>query len=477
MHNLTPPFSIALPDTNGAGELHCRQAVRTLTGRRLVCAGSWQGRNVYAKLFFNTRKAKRDWQRELRGINYLLAAGIPTPPLLYAGFLPDSQCYLLVLDAIAPAATLNQLWAKTTARQDREALLRTMARVFAEHHNAGIVQNDPHLNNFLGAAGTVYTLDGADISQHHAPLPPRHSLRNLAAFFSIIYRRPDDMARIFFDAYAAARTIPLQDTDYYRFISRALKTRERNIRKYLKDKIFRECTAFSRRRSFSRLVMLSRQYDTPGIQQLITSPGDSLSSTSATTIKQGNTATLALVKIDDRDIVIKHYRIKGILHGLRKTCLRSRAETSWINAHRLQRYAIRTAPPVALIMNTVGPFRLDSYFITEHIPGPNAEMFFNSPAISMADKTAVAHQLSDLLRRLAENRLHHGDLKASNIIISGTEPVLLDLDSMQQYRSDTKNFRRAFKKDLERFKRNWSSGTEMDALLHELTDKVAKEFL
>jgi tRNA A-37 threonylcarbamoyl transferase component Bud32 len=223
--------------------------------------------------------------------------------------------------------------------------------------------------------------------------------------------------------------------------------------------------------------MLSRQYDSPGIQQLITTPGDFLGSTSATTMKQGNTATLALVKIDDRDIVIKHYRIKGILHGLRKTCLRSRAETSWINAHRLQRYAIRTAPPVALIMNTVGPFRLDSYFITEHIPGPNAEMFFNSPAISMADKTAVAHQLSDLLRRLAENRLHHGDLKASNIIISGTEPVLLDLDSMQQYRSDTKNFRRAFKKDLERFKRNWSSGTEMDALLHELTDKVAKEFL
>jgi len=115
MHNLTPPFSIALPDTNGAGELHCRQAVRTLTGRRLVCAGSWQGRNVYAKLFFNTRKAKRDWQRELRGINYLQAAGIPTPPLLYAGFLPDSQCYLLVLGAIAPAATLNQLWAKTTS--------------------------------------------------------------------------------------------------------------------------------------------------------------------------------------------------------------------------------------------------------------------------------------------------------------------------------------------------------------------------
>lgn len=285
------------------------------------------------------------------------------------------------------------------------------------------------------------------------------------------------MARIFFDTYAAARAIPFQDNDYYRFISRVLKTRDRNIRKYLKNKIFRECTAFSRKRSFNQLVMLGRRYDTQGIQQLISAPREFLNSASAKPLKQGNTATLASVSIDGRDIVIKHYRVKGILHALRKTCLRSRAETSWINAHRLQRYAIHTAPPVALIINTVGPFRLDSYFITEHIPGPNAEMFFNSPAISMADKTAVAHQLSDLLRRLAENRLHHGDLKASNIIISGTEPVLLDLDSMQQYRSDTKSFRRAFKKDLERFKRNWSSGTEINALLRELTTKVAKEFL
>jgi len=475
LSGLIPPFSLALPGTDG--ELHCRRAVRTLPGRRLVCAGSWQGRNVYAKLFFNTRKAKRDWQRELRGIGHLQAAGIPTPPLLYSGYSPQCDCHVMVLAEIAPAETLNQVWEKTSGGQDRETLLKTMARVFAEHHNAGIVQSDPHLNNFLVAKDGVYTLDGADISRHNAPLKPGPALRNLAAFFSIIYRRPNDLARIFFDAYAAARTPPLQVDHYHRFTSLTLKTRDRNIRKYLKNKIFRECTAFSRRRSFRRLVMLSRRYDSPGIQQLISTPAALLNTASAKSMKQGNTATLASVRIDGKDIVIKHYRVKGILHGLRKACLRSRAETSWINAHRLQRYGIRTAQPVALIMNTVGPFRLDSFFITEHVPGPNAAVFFNSTTISLADKTAAAHHLSELLRRLAENRLHHGDLKATNIIISGLEPVLLDLDSMQQYGSDTKKFRHVFKKDLERFKRNWNSGSDIDALLRELTDKVAMEFL
>ena len=477
MPSLTPPFSITLPDAAGASELQCRHAARTLPGKRLVCAGSWQGRNVYAKLYYDARKAKRDWRRERRGIGHLLAAGIPTPPLLYSGYSPQRNCHVLVLAAIAPSQTLNQAWKDTTARKGREVLLKTMARVFAQHHNAGIVQQDPHLNNFLVAGDTVYTLDGSDISKHNNPLPARHSLRNLAAFFSIIYTRPDGMARIFFNEYAAARNIPLRDSDYRIFTNRVLKTRDRNIKKYLKNKIFRECTAFSRKRSFNRLVMLSRHYHSPELEQLVSSPGDFLKSQSAKSMKQGNTATVASLHIDGRDIVIKHYRVKGILHGLRKACLRSRAENSWINAHRLQRYGISTAPPVALIMNTIGPFRLDSYVITEHVPGPNAATFFNSPTVSKADKATVAGNVSGLLRRLAENRLHHGDLKATNIIISGLEPVLLDLDSMQQYRSDTKKFRKAFKKDLERFKRNWISGSEIDALLHELTDKVAMEFL
>jgi tRNA A-37 threonylcarbamoyl transferase component Bud32 len=285
------------------------------------------------------------------------------------------------------------------------------------------------------------------------------------------------MERIFFDEYAAASDITLRDDDYRTFTNLTLKTRDRNIRKYLKNKIFRECTAFSRKRSFNQLVMLSRHYDSPGIQQLISAPGDFLHSKSAKTLKLGNTATLASVHIDGRDIVIKHYRVKGTLHGLRKACLRSRAESSWINAHRLQRYGIYTAPPVALIMNTIGPFRLDSYFITEHVPGPNAADFFNSPAVSVTDKMILADKLFILLKRLAANRLHHGDLKATNFIISGIEPALLDLDSMQQYRSHTSRFRRAFKKDLQRFKRNWDSGSEIGALLHELTDKVAREFL
>ena len=457
MHRLTPPFSITLPGTADDNRLECRRAVRSLPGRRLVCAGSWQGRDVYAKLYFNSRKAR--------------------PPLLFSGDSPQGDCHVLVLAAIAPAQTLTEAWQDTTDRQEREGLLKVMARVFAQHHNAGITQDDPHLNNFLVTSDSVYTLDGADIGRRNHPLRARQALRNLAAFYSIIRIRPDAMAEIFFKEYAAARNITLSLEDYHRFTRLVRQTGERNIRKYLRNKIFRECTAFSRQRSFTRLSMLGRPYDSPGMQQLISTPGDFLKAAAAKTLKRGNTATVASLPVDGRTIVIKHYRVKGILHGLRKTCVRSRAENSWINAHRLQRYGIRTAPPVALIMNTIGPFRLDAYIITGHIPGPNAADFFNSPTVSMADKTTVAGRLAGLLRQLAVNRLHHGDLKATNIIISGMEPVLLDLDSMQQYRSDTKKFRQAFNKDLERFRRNWSNGTETDALLHELTEKVATEFL
>lgn len=475
MHSLTPPFSITLPDAAGDNDLECRQAVRTLPGRRLVCAGHWQGRNVYAKLFYNSRKARRDWQRERHGISHLLAASIPTPPLLYSGFLPDRECYILVLGAVEPAMTLKEAWAAAATPELRDALLAAMARTLAEHHNAGILHHDPHLNNFLVSGETIHTLDGADVEQHGKPLRGRTALANLAAFFSVLHLGPGEASRRFFGTYSAHRESVTGRDDYLVFLKSLANTTRKNIRKYLHEKIFRECTEFARRRTFNRLTILNRRYDSPVLQELLANPESFAQLPQVATIKQGNTSIVSLARIGQQNIVIKYYRIKGLLHGLKRSMQRTRAEKSWINAHRLIISGIKTAAPIAIIVNKTGPFRHDAWFLTEHVDGMYLDDFLTSQPTTHADKRHMAEQLAGMLRKLAANRITHGDLKSSNILVVDKEPVLMDLDSMKQHRSGIL-FRRQFRKDLERLMRNWTTGSEFSGLLEASVADLAKKY-
>ena len=73
-----------------------------------------------------------------------------------------------------------------------------------------------------------------------------------------------------------------------------------------------------------------------------------------------------------------------------------------------------------------------------------------------------------LFARLAEARLSHGDLKASNFLCSGDELCVLDLDAMRRHDSEAA-WRKAWQKDRARFLRNWPEGgairREMEAAL------------
>jgi len=474
LSGLIPPFSLALPGTDC--ELHCRRAVRTLPGRRLVCAGSWQGRNVYAKLFFNTRKAKRDWQRELRGIGHLQAAGIPTPPLLYAGFLPDRQCYLLVLDAIEPAATARDAWTAATTHEQQDRLLTAMARLLADHHNAGITHHDPHLNNFLVSGETIHTLDGADVVQHGRPVRTRTALANLAACFATLHLGTGDASRRFFNAYRKHRQPEPGEDSYPLFIHLLVKTTRRNIRKYLHEKIFRDCTEFSRKRTFSRLVILNRLYDTPGIRALLAAPDTLLQDPQTGILKAGGKSTVAFTRIDGFDIIIKHYKIKGLMHGLRRAVTLTRAERSWVNSHRLLAAGILTATPMAILLNTTGPFKRESYFLARHVDGQLLYHYLADKAGSPDELKMMALQIADMLRTLAYNKISHGDMKAANILVVDGRPVLLDLDSMKQHRFAIL-FRARFRKDLDRLLQCWpESGDFRDALEAEI-NSIARDFL
>jgi len=173
-------------------------------------------------------------------------------------------------------------------------------------------------------------------------------------------------------------------------------------------------------------------------------------------LKDGNTATVALVEVDCQRLVVKRYNIKNTWHAFRRCPRPSRAWNSWRNAHRLALLGIPTPKPIALLEKRWGPFRFKAYFITEYVDGINVYHLLHSESKKEIKHEDLVEQFGNLLQKLANALISHGDFKATNFIFSGGELIVTDLDAMYEHRFATQ-FHRKFKKDCQRLMKNWTN--------------------
>lgn len=89
--------------------------------------------------------------------------------------------------------------------------------------------------------------------------------------------------------------------------------------------------------------------------------------------------------------------------------------------------------------------------------------FFKDHHCSGVEKEIAAKKLVALLVQLQALHISHGDLKAGNIVMTQDGPVLLDLDAMSQYRTSAR-FKKAGKRDLQRFLLHWENNPEVQDL-------------
>ena len=176
-------------------------------------------------------------------------------------------------------------------------------------------------------------------------------------------------------------------------------------------------------------------------------------------LKNGNTCTVALAEIDNKKIVIKRYNIKNFWHGVSRAFRQSRAVVSWANAHRLKLLNIATAKPVALIEHRKYGLKGKTYFLAEYIDAPDVAQYF----AQTQNKTQYKKQRAEAIKNIVTlfYKLHllqvsHGDMKATNIKMQGAQPVLIDLDSMQQHQWHY-FAQKAHVRDLKRFMQNWQN--------------------
>ncbi len=464
MRQFSIPFVLNLDDTSddNAEPLSCTKLVRSVPGKRLVCAGAWRGEDVFVKIFLPMQGARRRWQREERAIQTLLSKGILTPPLLYSDYLQDSGVYVLVSRTIAGARDALQVWRDADDDVKRLALLRQLVYAIAQHHHAGLVQRDLHLRNFLVQDSRIYTIDASRIRISGSPVAKHGSIENLGLLLAQLYPEFDRFVTDVYPDYAQMRGWDVKDTDLVTLKPTIERSRIIRTRKYLRR--IRKERVFPSYRNNKQFVRYDKSYDSEELKAILRDPDAVLES--GVYLKRGNTSTVGIATIGSRRFVIKRYNIKSLRHGLSRALRKTRASLSWRNALILRFHGIDTAPPVAVIEQRVGPVRRTSYFVSEYIDGSNAKDFFLSQAVSPEKKSMTASKISILLDNLASLRIRHGDLKATNFIICGDRPYLMDLDGMRQYKLGSR-FKPLRRRDRTRFMRNWDDHPSLRTLFEE----------
>lgn len=452
-HKVRCQLSLVLPDQS---KLECDELIRVIPGRRVVCRAIWNGRAVFAKIFMGP-SARFYALRDKNGVESLVTANIRTPELLYASDVGANR-YVLIFSAIESAVNAESAY-RHHDEASRFSLMQMLAESLAKHHLAGIVQSDLHLKNFLvepmdGLSSTIYTLDGDGIRRLTPFLKKKKRLHNLATLFSKMDVQDDRWIPELYQKYCLLLRVPYKKRDEIWVYRKTRLIRYQVATGYAERKVFRNCTDVKVVHNFKHFLAMASGFEVESSALLSL---DQCLVDEQRNIKNGNTCTIAKAQFANRSVIIKRYNIKSFWHGLNRAFRLSRAAISWANAYRLIISNIATPAPLAIVEERFGWLRSRAYFLSEYVDAPDAMQFFSHCA-KVEDKKTAARNMAGLFYKLYLLRLAHGDFKASNIKIVDLDPVLLDLDSMQAYRSSLIYdwwFERKHIKDLKRLMKNW----------------------
>ncbi len=449
-------FSLYLPDSNSSDSLFkCLKITRCLPGKRISCIGQWQGKTIFAKFFISPNRAKTHWHKEQKGFQLLTEKQILAPKILHDGKHQQDEIYFILYEFLKNAVDLKPVWENADQSQQR-LLLKQLISTVAKHHEQGLIQQDLHLNNFIITNNQFYTLDGADITSIDCD-NKQIAFDNLALLFAQFYPSNDSNIEVALKEYCKLRNWQFSQPILKQIKLTTLVIREkRKLDRLAKTR--RSCSLFFYQQTWDQQTICARKYRSAEMQAFLSAPDNYIKQ--ANLLKDGNTCTVAIVTIDNIEMVVKRYNIKNWQHAFGRAFRCSRAVSSWVSAHLLQFYGIPTPEPVAVIEKRWGPLRKEAYFVTKLIPGETGDLYFNSDNNTIDEKRSMAESTVKLLKSIHGLNISHGDLKITNIMISDLHPVIIDLDSMKQHENQYL-FNKAKKRDIKRFLKNWQNNPSL----------------
>jgi tRNA A-37 threonylcarbamoyl transferase component Bud32 len=370
---------------------------------------------------------------------------LPTPQLLSAGALYNSGHY--VLTTFIEGAQNLSAFGDAPPPSALMRLFNTLGRMHAQ----GLIHSDAHLGNFLLKGDDLFILDGDAVCSKQLAVDFTANLALLLA------QLPLEITTGIQDGLLAAYRGGNPDwAPNLALINQAVTVaRQRRLKNFL-DKCLRDCSRFKVEREHGRFIAMVRS-EADFLAPITADPDAWLNA--GKPLKQGNTATLAMVEYEGRKLVIKRYNIKGLRHALSRCWRPSRAWHSWIEGHRLGFLGIATPPPLAMIEQRLGPLRGRAWLVVEYCTGESLAAHF-APFVEAPLPALELNAVRELLGKLSAARISHGDMKATNLLWWENHLYLIDLDATRQHESET-SFARAWHKDCARFLQNWPEGSAL----------------
>ncbi|MHC4527213.1 MAG: lipopolysaccharide kinase InaA family protein [Planctomycetota bacterium] len=401
--------------------------LRDLGLTRKVFDASWNQQPVIAKFFAHPLKAKHHMRKEWRGLEMLTERAVRSPKPLFCG-QSDQGGWVVVTEKIADTQTAKEIWDRATGDDEKVHLLCLISRELAGHHSKGILQKDLHLGNFLVLGERALVLDPARIRFLAGPVGKNQALAQLAWLLSFLPGEDDTLAKIY-EQYCQARDWEFTKAQMSLLAKKLLQARKSAVKHVLK-----RCVRTNRRHQrfrYGRWYGLAGRafFEKVDVQKLV---GDiDRVMEDGQILKRGNTCFVSKIELAGVQTVVKRYNHKGIIHSLRHSIKGSRARRCWLHAHRLGVLHIGTPRPLAYFEEYRGPILWKSYLITEYVGGQRLYDVLRERTISEQRRSSAVRQVEQILEKLGEYRITHGDLKHTNILLTETGPVLTDLDGLR----------------------------------------------
>lgn len=423
--------------------------------------------------------AKNEWL----AIRALTDIGVPTMTVAAfaeRGWNPARRESFLITRELKPVKSLEEVCAAWCSERPafvfKQRLLLEVARMARLMHHNGICHRDFYLCHFLLRCQSQGVVD--PLVMPHLSLIDLHRALIEPFFLQRWIRK--DIAGLYF----SARDIGLTRTDLCRFIkaysglplrqalteqagfwsvmqTMADKVWRRDLRKQdarLRKQLFQQSGQVIRKQSWSALALINRDLWQPQMNALLENPDQLISD--GLMLKDGDSTTVVKITINNQPWVVKRYNLKSSAYALSRLLRPSRAWHCWGSAFRLKQAGIHTPAPLLMLEKRWGPLRRQAYYVSEYVPGQDVSTMLHNAQPDSGHWQLVMRMFADLFRRLRQHRLIHGDLKATNFIV--TEPwteqarlVVLDLDATRLELSDAR-FMKYHQRDLKRFNANWS---------------------
>ncbi len=161
--------------------------------------------------------------------------------------------------------------------------------------------------------------------------------------------------------------------------------------------------------------------------------------------------------------LLKRFNLRGVTHTLTRLLLFTRGSRSWTYGREMLDAGVGTARPLAMVEDRLGPFRFQSFVLTEQVDGTPLPEFLATTTLNSLELDRLAGQFARIWHTLGELRIVHGAMHASNFVVTPDRQLkLINLDGTWRHWFDL-TFLHRRDRDWLRFMKAWRGQPETGA--------------